>query len=244
MADIPAGNLESARLFDGAHALESTGRRARPRLVIFDCDGVLVDSEPLSFQVLSQSIAQKGASIPMEDCYRLFLGKSLTSTREILRRDYRIEFSDADLEAMRLQLFDLYRRELRPIPGIAALLEGLDLPVCVASSSQLERIRLSLEVTGLRARFEPHIFSASMVANGKPAPDLFLYAAREMGIAPRDCLVIEDSPAGIEAARRAGMAVIGFTGGGHAQSNSHRLSLESLSPDAVIEKISGLAAFL
>lgn len=234
MADTPAGNLQSAQ----------QQARARPRLVIFDCDGVLVDSEPLSFQVLSQNIAGKGASIPMEDCYRLFLGKSLTTTTEILSREFNVEFSDADLDTMRIQLFDLYRRELRPIPGIASLLDGLDLPVCVASSSQLERIRLSLEVTGLRASFEPHIFSATMVANGKPAPDLFLHAAQEMSIAPQHCLVVEDSPAGIEAARRAGMAVVGFTGGGHAQSDSHRLSLESRSPDAIIEKISGLTAFL
>ncbi len=234
MADTPAGNLQSAQL----------QTRERPRLVIFDCDGVLVDSEPLSFQVLSKQIEIKGASIPMDDCYRLFLGKSLTSTTEILSREFNVEFSDEDLESMRLQLFDLYRRELRPIPGIAALLQSLELPVCVASSSQLERIRLSLEVTGLRASFEPHIFSASMVANGKPAPDLFLHAAREMSIAPQHCLVIEDSPAGIEAAQRAGMAVVGFTGGGHAQTDSHRVSLEALSPDAVIAKISELAPFL
>lgn len=234
MADIPAGNLHNAQ----------PQTRERPRLVIFDCDGVLVDSEPLSFQVLSQNIALKGASIPMEDCYRLFLGKSLSSTTEILSRDYGIEFADEDLDSMRVQLFDLYRRELRPIPGIAALLQSLDLPVCVASSSQLERIRLSLEVTGLRASFEPHIFSATMVPNGKPAPDLFLHAAREMGIAPQHCLVVEDSPAGIEAARRADMAVIGFTGGGHAKTDSHRVSLEALSPDAVIAEISELAPFL
>ncbi|TQV82152.1 HAD family hydrolase [Denitrobaculum tricleocarpae] len=234
MADTPAGNLQSAQL----------QTRERPRLVIFDCDGVLVDSEPLSFQVLSQNIALKGASIPMEDCYRLFLGKSLTTTTEILSREFNVEFSDADLDSMRIQLFSLYRRELRPIPGIAALMQNLDLPVCVASSSQLERIRLSLEVTGLRANFEPNIFSATMVANGKPAPDLFLHAAQEMGVNPRHCLVIEDSPAGIEAAQRAGMTVVGFTGGGHAQTDSHRLSLEALSPKAVIAKISELSPFL
>ena len=205
---------------------------------------MLVDSEPLSFQVLSQNIALKGASIPMEDCYRLFLGKSLATTTAILSREFNVEFSDEDLESMRVQLFDLYRRELRPIPGISALLQNLDLPVCVASSSQLERIRLSLEVTGLRSHFEPNIFSASMVPNGKPAPDLFLHAAHEMGIAPQHCLVIEDSPAGIEAAQRAGMAVVGFTGGGHAQTDSHRVSLQALSPDIVIAEISELAPFL
>lgn len=234
MADIPAGNIENT----------ADQARERPHLVIFDCDGVLVDSEPLSFKVLSKQIEIKGASIPMDDCYRLFLGKSLATTTEILSRDFNIEFSDADLETMRLQLFDLYRRELHPIPGIAELLDGLDLPVCVASSSQLERIRLSLEVTGLRETFEPHIFSASMVVNGKPAPDLFLHAAREMGTAPQNCLVIEDSPAGIEAAQRAGMAVVGFTGGGHAQTDSHRISLEALSPEAVIAKMCELSPFL
>lgn len=234
MADTPVGNIENT----------AVQARGRPHLVIFDCDGVLVDSEPLSFKVLSQQIEIKGASIPMDDCYRLFLGKSLATTTEILSRDFNIEFSDADLETMRLQLFDLYRTELRPIPGIAEVLEGLDLPVCVASSSQLDRVRLSLDVTGLRAIFEPNIFSASMVVNGKPAPDLFLHAAGEMNVAPAQCLVIEDSPAGVEAAQRAGMPVVGFTGGGHAQTDSHRLSLETLGPDAVIAEMSELSSFL
>ncbi|WP_282608592.1 HAD family phosphatase [Pelagibius sp. Alg239-R121] len=234
MADTPAGKQRP----------KDTAPLKRPRLIIFDCDGVLVDSEPLSFRVLRDNVAAAGASIPMQDCYKLFLGKSLATTTEILSRDFGVDFSSADLESMRLQLFDLYRKELRPIPGIAELLRTLDLPVCVASSSQLERIRLSLEITGLLSAFDPHIYSASMVTNGKPAPDLFLHAARVMRTAPEDCLVIEDSPAGIEAAKRAGMSVVGFTGGGHAQTDSHRAGLEALEPAAVFGEIATLQRYI
>ena len=134
---------------------------------------------------------------------------------------------------MRRRLYTAIRQELRPIPGIAEALGKLGRPVCVASSSQLERIGLELEVTGLSSFFDGNVFSASMVASGKPAPDLFLHVAREMQVAPADCIVVEDSPAGISAALDAGMAVLAFTGGSHAQSASHRQRLEALGPRLV-----------
>jgi HAD superfamily hydrolase (TIGR01509 family) len=217
---------------------------APPRLVIFDCDGVLVDSEPLAIRVLADTIAAAGETIPLDDCYRLFLGQSLATTTALLHRDHGIDLSDADLTRMRQKLFTVFRKELRPIPGILEVLRFLELPICVASSSQLDRIRLALNVTGLLPAFKPHIFSASMVAHGKPAPDLFLYAAERMQIAPQLCLVIEDSPAGIEAAQRAGMAVIGFTGGGHAKTDSHRKALEALHPLTVVDDMTELLRFL
>ena len=102
------------------------------------------------------------------------------------------------------------------MPGIVEALSRLKVRRCVASSSSLERIRLSLSLTGLLEMLNPHIYSASMVARGKPAPDLFLHAARSMGVRPEDCVVVEDSPAGIDAAKRAGMRVFAFTGGSHA----------------------------
>jgi len=110
-----------------------------------------------------------------------------------------------------------YRCSLKPIAGIAEALAGLSQPVCVASSGPPERIRLGLETVGLYDGVHSHLFSASMVRRGKPAPDLFLYAAARMGVAPERCLVIEDSPAGIEAARAAGMTAIGFCGGSHCR---------------------------
>ncbi len=111
---------------------------------------------------------------------------------------------------------------LRAVVGVEALLEQMQLPRCVASSSDLDRIRLSLAVTALDRFFEADdLFSAQMVDNGKPAPDLFLHAAAKLGVDPRSCLVIEDSPHGVQAARRAEMPVIGFLGGGHARPCLH-----------------------
>jgi HAD superfamily hydrolase (TIGR01509 family) len=145
---------------------------------------------------------------------------------------------------MREQLYDLFRQELRAIEGVAAAIQGLPVPACVASSSQMERIRLSLELTGLAPLFAEHIFSATMVAEGKPAPDLFLLAASRMQVAPALCIVIEDSPAGIEAAKRAGMRVFAFTGGGHARSQTHRARLEVLQPDAMFDDMAQLAGMI
>jgi HAD superfamily hydrolase (TIGR01509 family) len=204
-------------------------------LVIFDCDGVLVDSEPLAMRVLLQTIAEAGADIDAEEGYEAFLGKSLATTCELLRRDYQVHVDAAALALMRTRLHRAFRRELRPIPGVADVLAGLGRPLCIASSSRLERIELALEVTGLRSFFHGNIFSASMVARGKPAPDLFLHAAREMRVAPADCIVVEDSPAGITAALAAGMGVFGFTGGGHASTASHRQSLTDLGPRLIFE---------
>jgi HAD superfamily hydrolase (TIGR01509 family) len=187
-----------------------------PGLVIFDCDGVLVDSEPLALRLLLSNLSRIGVRIDPAEAQQQFLGRSLTTICDIVRSDYGVTITDDTLARMRAELYDLFRRELKPVEGVAAMLDRLALRCCVASSSQLDRIRLALRVTGLIDRFEPHIFSASMVARGKPAPDLFLHAAARVGVAPEAALVIEDSPAGVKAAWRAGMHVFGFTGGGHA----------------------------
>lgn len=135
--------------------------------------------------------------------------RSVASMTATLFEDYGVETDIDFLDHMRATLFERFRTELRPIDGIAETLDRLvALKRCVASSSQPERIRYSLGLTGLIDKFEPHVFSATMVKNGKPAPDLFLHAAREMGADPRHCIVIEDSPAGIAAAKAAGMAVL------------------------------------
>ena len=209
-------------------------------LVIFDCDGVLVDSEPLSVSVLIDAMRDVGVDMSEEDVYSRFLGKSLATLVDTLETEFDVFIDQAFLDRIRNDLYERFRHELRPIDGIAETLDVLAAPRCVASSSQLERIRLSLGVTGLLERLEPHIFSASMVKRGKPAPDLFLHAAREMGVAPARCLVIEDSPAGIMAARAAGMTVFAFTGGSHAHSPSYRAELERLSPEVVFDAMPDL----
>ena len=122
-------------------------------LVIFDCDGVLVDSEPLSMRVLLETIAEAGAVIDVAQGYESFLGKSLASVTEILSTDYGVDVGPDALDLMRERLYVLFRQELRSIPGIAETLAAMPVPFCVASSSQLERIRLSLDVTGLRSFF-------------------------------------------------------------------------------------------
>ena len=217
---------------------------SRPHLVIFDCDGVLVDSEPLSIQVLVEGLATIGYAIDEATAYERFLGRSLAAVQGMLRDELGFDLSTDRLEAMRISLFERYRRELAPMTGIFETLDRLTIPYCVASSSLPERIRISLEVTGLLPRFAPHIFSAAMVSQGKPAPDLFLYSAGEMGVTPDSCLVIEDSAPGIAAALRAGMRVFAFVGGSHARHLGYREQLAALRPELLFDDMRDLPGFL
>ena len=211
-----------------------------PGLILFDCDGVLVDSEPISLRVMREIANEAGAAIDAAEAQRLFLGKSLASACDLLREGHGVILDASALASLRERLYAAFRADLRPTPGVAEALDALDGPRCVASSSQPERIRLSLEIAGLYGRLAPHLFSATMVERGKPAPDLFLHAAARMGVAPADCLVIEDSPAGIEAARRAGMRVFAFTGAGHARNAPHRAAVAACGPDLVFDEMRAL----
>ncbi|ESY71852.1 MULTISPECIES: HAD family hydrolase [unclassified Mesorhizobium] len=204
-----------------------------PELVIFDCDGVLVDSEALSVSALLGVIKLAGGNFSEDAAYEHFLGKSMKSVREILGRDFGLDITDSHLTEMRVELMRRFREELKPIAGVKEMLPRLGLPFCVASSGTLDRIRYALEVTGLLGLMEPHLFSASMVAKGKPAPDLFLHAAASMRAQPRKCLVVEDSPAGIAAARAAGMRVFAFSGGSHAGNPTLKARLASSEPDFI-----------
>jgi HAD superfamily hydrolase (TIGR01509 family) len=183
-----------------------------PDLVIFDCDGVLVDSEPLSNRILAERLTAEGLPMTREESVRDFMGRSWASVsavvEERLGRALPGDFSERYLDA----LFEAFEAELEPVPGIEAALDAIALPTCVASSGAHERIRAALGATGLLARFDGRIFSATEVEHGKPAPDLFLHAAARMGFEPARCVVIEDSPAGVEAAQAAGMAVFGYAG--------------------------------
>ncbi len=169
-----------------------------------------------------------------EEAIERFLGKSLKTMSDILHEDYGLQVDDRFLEAMRHDLYQRFETELQPVAGIAETLDRLPIARCVASSSQMERIRLSLTITGLIGKLEPHLFSATMVRNGKPAPDLFLHAAQEMGTPPSACIVIEDSPAGIQAAKAAGMRVFAFAGASHARTQRHLAALTALEPDACL----------
>lgn len=213
-------------------------------LIIFDCDGVLVDSEPLAMRVLLETIAAEGVEIDAAIGFRDFLGRSLAAVTAHLNAEHGLHLTADVLERMRLELYEVFRRELKPSCWVAEALDRLSVSFCVASSSQPERIRLSLAVTGLLDRFEPRIFSASMVARGKPDPDLFLHAAEAMGVTPERCLVIEDSPAGIAAAKNAGMRVFAYAGGSHIGLSGLRSEIEALKPDAVFDDMRALPGLI
>ncbi|HEY6632338.1 MAG TPA: HAD family hydrolase [Rhizobiaceae bacterium] len=215
-----------------------------PKLVIFDCDGVLVDSETISVGVLTEWVRKAGGKIADRDGYRLFLGRSMAAVEDVLRRDFALALSTAERDGIRDETFRRFRERLKPMPGIVEVLAGLKTPRCVASSSSLERIRLSLSLTGLLEMLEPHIYSAQMVARGKPAPDLFLHAAEEMGVRAEDCVVVEDSPAGIDAARRAGMRAFAFVGGSHAAEAGLQSALARLEPELIFSDMTELPGLL
>lgn len=189
----------------------------RPELIIFDCDGVLVDSEPLSLAALGELIAASGIEMQPETVQAHFQGRSLASTVKDLQELHQVAISEKDIAEMNTRLFASFKSSLGPIPGIRDFISTLTLPFCVASSASPERIRYSLGLTGLLDFFGERIFSSTMVNVGKPAPDLFLYAAKMMGVKPKNCIVIEDSAAGVQAAQRASMTGIGLTSGMHAK---------------------------
>jgi HAD superfamily hydrolase (TIGR01509 family) len=189
---------------------------AIPKLVIFDCDGVLVDSEPIAARVLAELLGELGEPTTAEDCLRCFTGFSIAAVIRSIEARRKRPLPANFRERLRARDAAAFRAGLTAIDGVGEVVRKLPLAKCVASSGSLEKMRLTLSITGLLGCFEPHLFSAEMVARGKPAPDLFLLAAERMGVLPDACTVVEDSTAGIAAGRAAGMRVLGFAGGGHA----------------------------
>ncbi|MGW1605407.1 HAD family hydrolase [Streptomyces eurythermus] len=184
-------------------------------LVIFDNDGVLVDSEPISNRLLAGYLTELGHPTSYEDSIRDYMGSAMHRVHDlVLERTGRRLPEDFD-EIFHARVFAAFERELRPVPGVTDVLEKLaadGVPYCVASSGSHERIRVGHRTTGLDRWFtDERIFSSEDVGRGKPAPDLFLYAAERMGVAPGRCVVVEDSPLGVQAAVAAGMDVYGFT---------------------------------
>jgi HAD superfamily hydrolase (TIGR01509 family) len=184
-------------------------------LLIFDCDGVLVDSEVLALDTLREMMASLGRPMTLAEADREFTGGSLADTIATAERLLGRAIPAGVGEKFGQLLLDRLRRELKPVPGARDAILALPHRRCVASSSSPERLRLSLAVSGLAPLFE-HVFSAVEVARGKPAPDLYLLAARTLGEPPERCIVIEDAPRGVAAGRAAGMRVIGFAGAAHA----------------------------
>ncbi|MEU2301154.1 HAD family hydrolase [Streptomyces antibioticus] len=187
----------------------------RYELVIFDNDGVLVDSEPISNRLLAAYLTELGHPTSYEDSIRDYMGSAMHRIHDlVLERTGERLPADFD-DVFHRRVFDAFERELRPVAGAVDVLGKLaadEVPYCVASSGSHERIRVGHRTTGLDRWFEDaRIFSSQDVGKGKPAPDLFLYAAERMGVAPERCVVVEDSPLGVQAAVAAGMDVYGFT---------------------------------
>ncbi|MGB3455151.1 MAG: HAD family hydrolase [Litorimonas sp.] len=182
-------------------------------LVIFDCDGVLVDSEPLSNAVMAEHITRLGWPMDGAESIRLFKGQSMTQVHAALEARLGRKVDPAWLETFRADQAERFRTDLTAIPGVRDLIgrvRDAGLADCVASQGRHSKMAVSLGATGLLPLFEGRIFSAEDVARPKPAPDLFLHAARSMGIDPARCVVIEDSVTGIAAARAAGMGIIAY----------------------------------
>ena len=184
-------------------------------LVIFDCDGVLIDSEIISARMLVQELARLGVRIDLAYVARHFLGRSYPTVMATIRQDFGLDLPPSFEEDYRERLLEGFRRGLRIMPGVTGVLDALGVPWCVATSSSPRRVAMSLALTGLTERVGGRLYTASQVRNGKPAPDLFLFAAAQMGADPARSLVIEDSLTGLCAAQAAGMAVWQFTGGSH-----------------------------
>ena len=186
-----------------------------PGLTIFDCDGVLVDSEVIVCRVCVPCLAEVGIVMSAEEIADRYIGISARSMIADLEVRHGRTLPADFYEMMRYRIAAAFETEPLTIDGVARFLADWTGKICVASGSTPERVRRCLTLAGLLHHFEPHIFSATQVERGKPAPDLFLFAARQMGAEPGECLVIEDSVHGVIAAIAAGMRVFGFTGGSH-----------------------------
>jgi HAD superfamily hydrolase (TIGR01509 family) len=184
-------------------------------LIIFDCDGVLVDSEVISCRAHANALTLHGYPISSEQVSRRFLGRSTKQANLEIETELGRKLPEAYHGDLQDELFRSFEADLEAIRGIHDVLDVVTQAVCVASSGSHQRMQVSLGSTGLHERLAPNIFSSSQVKNGKPAPDLFLFAADQMGVPPERCVVIEDSLAGIAGARAAGMTVFGFCGGSH-----------------------------
>ena len=205
-------------------------------LIIFDCDGVLVDSEMLSCRCLSEVLAGYGINLGLDQALDLFLGRSVTAVCEHYEALGRLipEQFPAELKS---GVRAAFQSGLRPIEGVSSVLENLHIPHCVASSSDVDRVSFSLSLTGLAPHFDSRLYTSQMVERGKPAPDLFLYAAKRMQADPRRTLVIEDSVSGVIAAKAAGMTVWGFVGGSHYQSRDGKAILHEAGADRVFGRM-------
>ncbi len=192
--------------------------KSKWKLIIFDGDGVLVDSESISCGVVAQMSTEMGHPMSAKEGLETFAGTSLQFVETFIEQktNKKIPYSFEDV--YRERTYELFKTDLQAVAGVKAALEQIDLPKCVASNGPLEKVKSNLNITRLSVHFlEQHLFSAYQVQRWKPDPALFLHAAQQLGVAPNDCIVVEDSTHGVEAALAAGMDVLGFPGSTTAQ---------------------------
>lgn len=191
----------------------------RTGLVVFDCDGVLVDSEPIACATVAEGLGKLGLRLTLQEITERYVGISAESMYSDIEARYGRSLSGRDRHVIDAAVDERLATAVLAMPGAANAIQALGdrFACCVASSGTPMRIRGSLAHAGLWTHFEGRVFSASQVEHGKPAPDLFLFAAREMGFAPDRCIVVEDSVTGVRAARAAGMKCLGFLGGSHVR---------------------------
>jgi len=195
-----------------------------PKLIIFDCDGVLVDSEPLSNRVIAGIMTEIGISMTTEEAIQQFAGGSLQRVNDFVISRTGAELPGGLEDVYRERSYALFQKELQPIPGIEKALQTIDFQRCVASNGPLHKMKLNLKLTGLSSYFGDDLFSAYEIGFWKPDPKLFLHAAEKMGYPPDKCVVIEDSLHGIHAAKSAGMRVLGFSNSEYG----HKLEAEGV----------------
>src|SRR5271166_2762008 len=225
--------------------IRGSTRGARwPEVVIFDCDGVLVDSEVIALTVTRRRLGEAGLRLTDEETRERFLGLRLDSVVRSVEAELGAPLPKEFPDALSREILTTFGRELKGVEGVRQAVHGVRARVCVASSSAPERLRFALRVTGYETLFAPNIFSAAEVSRGKPHPDLFLFAARAMGVAPSDCLVIEDSVAGVKAARAAGMTAFGFIGGSHFSGPTQAAELTSAGADLIFDDMARLPDIL
>jgi HAD superfamily hydrolase (TIGR01509 family) len=214
-----------------------------PALVIFDCEGVLVDSELIFGRILGECLIALNCPTTIDEAVALGFGKNRAALAAAIETRFGRALPDTFFETFAARAAAAFEHELLPMAGVGELLAALPAPRCVASNGHLERVRQRLATTGLLRFFDPHVFSASQVMRGKPAPDLFLYAAGQFSTLPEGCIVVEDSITGVEAAIAAGMPVVGFGGGSHCP-DDHADQLLSAGCSRVFARMPDLAAFL
>jgi HAD superfamily hydrolase (TIGR01509 family) len=185
------------------------------KCIIFDCDGVLVDSEAISCGMLVDLARPHGLDISHEFAIKFFSGKSLSSVLEYIENKIEKKLPSNFQEIYREKSFAAFKKDLQPVDGIHELLNRISLPYCVASSGPVDKIKLNLTTTNLIDKFAGRIFSAYEINKWKPDPDLFLHAADQMGFHPGECVVIEDSMAGVQAAEAGNFDVFAFVNKGH-----------------------------